>query len=134
MKLYLAGPMTGIENLNYPAFLEAEKQLTDVGFKVSSPHRIDQLFPIPCGHAKWDGDIRYGTNEPDCEDCASRTWHWYMRKAVIMLAECDNMAILPGWQRSRGAKAEFNLGVALGMDPLYVSVWLRAVESGRVKP
>ena len=133
MLLYLAGPMTGIKDLNYPAFLKAEERLVAAGFEVASPHRIDQLNPVPCGHAEDRDGVRYITHVAGCDDCVSRTWQWYMKKAVKMLVDCDDMALLPGWQRSRGATVERNLGVSIGMNPMYVDIWIRAVEAGTVR-
>lgn len=133
MRLYIAGPMTGIKEFNYPEFLRAEEKLAAVGFQVFSPHRIDELFPIACGHSEIRLGIRQLARVEGCEDCASRNWQWYMRKAVVMLAGCDNMALLPRWQISRGAKVEHDLGVAIGMNPMYVDAWLLGVETGTVK-
>lgn len=133
MKLYIAGPMTGIRDLNYPAFLDAERRLTEAGFQVASPHRIDQLKPVPCGHAEYRDEVRYLKPVAGCEDCDSRTWQWYMREAIKMLVECDDLAALPGWQRSRGAKVEWNLGVSIGMNPMYVDIWIRAANEGRIQ-
>ena len=38
---YLAGPMAGIEDLNFPAFHQAEVDLTSRGWKVYSPAQAD---------------------------------------------------------------------------------------------
>lgn len=35
--IYVAGPMTGLSELNRPAFMEAEKALTEAGFIVLNP-------------------------------------------------------------------------------------------------
>lgn len=39
MKIYISGPMSGIRNMNYPAFEAAEQMLLDDGWDVVSPHR-----------------------------------------------------------------------------------------------
>ena len=38
--LYIAGPMTGDENFNYPAFFSAAQILEDVGYTVINPADI----------------------------------------------------------------------------------------------
>jgi hypothetical protein len=94
MRLYVAGPMTGIEECNYPEFFRIEKVLRDQGYDVLNPARIDELYNP--------------TKAP-------RPWEWYMGKAIHMLVACKGVATLAGWQASRGATIEVNLANALGM-------------------
>jgi hypothetical protein len=94
MRLYVAGPMTGIEDYNYPEFLRVEGVLRDLGYDVLNPARIDELYNP--------------TKAP-------RQWDWYMRHAVAMLLACKGVATLAGWPASRGATIEVNLAVSLGM-------------------
>jgi hypothetical protein len=82
--------MTGLPEFNYPAFNAAAAQLRAAGFHVENPAEN----PVP--------------------ECKS--WQGYMRLAVIQLATCDRIVTLPGWQDSRGARVEVDLGIALGMD------------------
>lgn len=98
MRLYVSGPMTGLPEHNYPTFAAATNALVDAGYDVSSPHEI--VITKPHG-------------EP--------TWHDYMRAAVRMLTHCDAIAVLPGWEKSRGALVEIDLARALDMPVLAVA-------------
>jgi len=43
-------------------------------------------------------------------------WKEAMRKDLgAMLDECDTIAMLPGWEKSRGAKLEFIVATSIGM-------------------
>lgn len=94
MRLYVAGPMTGLPSLNYPEFIRVERELRDLGYDVLNPARIDELFN---------------------QSSAPRTWDWYMRHAIPMLTECKGVATLPGWANSRGASLEVLVARRLGM-------------------
>jgi hypothetical protein len=91
-KIYIAGPMTGLPELNYPAFHAAAATLRAQGHHVENPAEN----PVPC--------------------CG--TWHGYMRLALKQLADCDAIQLLPGWERSRGAMIEFNLAKSLSLEIL----------------
>lgn len=88
-RLYVAGPMSGLPDFNFPAFHAAAAALRSRGFDVENP--ADNPAP-PCG-----------------------TWLGYMRLAVRQLATCDEVVLLPGWQKSRGARAEFSLATDMGL-------------------
>jgi hypothetical protein len=128
--LYLAGPMTGMEDLNYPAFAEAEYQLKRRRFTVRSPHRVDELFPLlystPADHHGVKAMTRTGE---DCDMCAERTWEWYMGKTLAMLLKCEGVALLDGWQQSRGALLEVAVADHLKMPVLSFGAWMQAGPS-----
>lgn len=102
-QLYVAGPMTGLPEFNYPAFQAAVEELDAVGFAVESPHAPGQV----------DG------------------WEWsdYMRRGLQQLLTCDGVAVLPGWDASRGAMIEVNLACALGMPVRSVAQWVADLAS-----
>lgn len=89
MKLYLAGPMTGIPELNYPLFISEAARLRALGYEVVSPAEINA--------GKEDG------------------WVPCMRRDIPELVKCDGIALLPGWTQSRGAKVEHYVAAHLGL-------------------
>lgn len=99
MKIYIAGPMTGLPGFNYAAFNEAEVKLRDSGHEVANP----ASNPAPEG-----GD-----------------WRDYMRLALRQMVTCDAVALLPDWQSSRGAKIEVGLAIDLDMPVASVSAYQR---------
>lgn len=109
--LYIAGPMSGLPEFNYPAFEDAERTL-DPHFDVLSPHRID---------------FDQGTTPGE------HPWVWYMRHALRLLLDADGVALLPGWQDSRGAKIEHDLAVELGMPVRYVDHWVDHIQLERLR-
>jgi hypothetical protein len=89
MRLYLAGPMSGIPDLNYPAFHAEAARLRALGYHVENPAEN----PVPeCG-----------------------TWVGYMKMAIAQVISCDALVCLPGWSKSKGATLEVFLASRLKM-------------------
>lgn len=99
MKVYVAGPMTGLPDFNYPAFFAAAERLAALGHDVVNPAR------------EWDGD-------------PSAQWHDYMRRGISDVCSCDGVALLPGWTNSRGAMLENFVAIQLGLTVRSLSDWL----------
>lgn len=93
-KIYIAGPMTGLPEFNYPAFNAAAAKLRAMGHTVLNP--AENPVP-PCG-----------------------TWAGYMRMALAQLVQCDCVVLLPGWAESKGALIERKLAQVLGMDVVHL--------------
>lgn len=91
MKLYLAGPMTGYPELNFPLFHAETARLRALGFQIVNPAELNE------GN---DGD-----------------WLACMRVdiAAMMTEKVDGVALLPGWERSRGAPIEHGIARDLGL-------------------
>ena len=47
-KIYIAGPMTGIKDFNFPAFDRAEIQLALDGWTPINPANIDRAHGLDC--------------------------------------------------------------------------------------
>lgn len=90
-KLYLSGPMTGVENFNHELFNRVAAEFRMVGFEVCSPSEF------------FDGDTTREREE-------------YMREAFKYLLEADTVVILPGWEQSKGARIEITVAQELGLN------------------
>ena len=100
-RLYLAGPMTGYPEWNFPAFNAAAAALRDAGYEVVNPAEI---------------------NGPDAV-ASGKTWEDCMRADIRELCTCQGDALLPGWDKSRGASLEVHIAEALGMSVRRAIEW-----------
>ena len=97
MRLYVAGPMSGLPAYNYPAFDRASRSLRLAGYEVENP-----------------------AENPACED-----WVGYMRLSLVQISKVDGLAVLDGWPLSRGATLEVHIAHALLLPVLTVARWLQ---------
>lgn len=91
MKVYLAGKMRGIPELNFPAFHAAAAKLRAEGHHVFNPAEL--------------GDNPAWT----IRDYAAIDLAWICNHA-------EAIALLPGWRNSPGATAEHATAVWLGLE------------------
>lgn len=109
MKLYLAGPMSGIPKFNYPAFFEAAELLRDQGHEVVSPAEMDSEANIAVSMASEHG---YLSEYKD-------SWGTILAEDVRVVAdEVDGVVMLEGWPDSRGARMEAFVAATVG-KPVY---------------
>ena len=111
MKIYVAGPMRGIAEFNFPAFRAAAATLRNKGHEVFNPAERD------C--QRHGTDISKG-NEHGDERLAAAQHGFSLREALgddlaFICREADAVALLPGWENSKGAKAEKATAEALGL-------------------
>lgn len=102
MKIYLAGPMTGYVDHNFPAFNYAAKVLRERGHEVVNPAEL--------------------VEDP------TKPWEYYMRRDIPLLCQCEAIALLPGFTASRGAELEQTIASALGMPEIMVSDYVAPVD------
>lgn len=107
---YLAGPMSGRPQFNYPLFIEAAKTLRGKGLTVVSPAEIDDPEDQKVALASKVGDLAEFKNE------TGQTWGDFLSRDVKMIADTDIDAIvlLPEWETSKGARLEAFVAVNLG--------------------
>lgn len=126
MKLYLAGPMRGMPNYNFPAFWIAATELRTKGYTVYSPaeHDWERNYVV----ATYGGEYILQSNPvpylgpKKAKKCVVRIHpDWVeedlrvvvLREDVAELACCDALALLPGWSESEYSKVEICVAVLL---------------------
>lgn len=104
MKAYIAGPMAGYENDNFPAFEDAVKFLEEnTTWDIISPHTLQEI--------EHEGSCPEGP-----QGQSSHTGPCHMRTDIEALAHCDVIVLLTGWPKSSGAKAELQVALATGKE------------------
>lgn len=90
---YIAGPMTGYPEFNYPAFHEAAARGRAAGRTILNPAE------------NFAGDQGRGYDE-------------YLRAALAQVLAADSIALLPGWSLSKGARLELHVAQILRLPIL----------------
>jgi len=91
-RVYLSGPMTGIPDNNFPAFHRWAAALRADGFDVVSPAEIQE----------------------------AGTWELCLRADLREMTTCDAIALMPGWEGSKGAHLELHVAHRLGMEVMHL--------------
>ena len=110
--VYIAGPMRGYEEGNFPAFDRQAKVLEQQGWTVINPAELDRTEgEPPKGHMNFNPATDYNDRE-------------FMRDAlkrdlIVICEDCTAIYMMSGWEQSRGAKAEWHTAKALGLDIYY---------------
>ena len=97
MKIYIAGPMTGLPDYNRPAFHATADKLRGLGHEPLNPADLDLG-----GRARWQDDMRATTR---------------------LLTQADAVCILPGWEKSRGACVELDWAAGVGLTCRMLDYW-----------
>lgn len=92
MRIYLSGPMTGIADNNFPEFHKWAELLRSTGYEVVSPAEIQE----------------------------AGTWELCLRADLRELCTCDGIALMPGWEKSKGANLELHVAHRLGMHVMHL--------------
>lgn len=104
MKVYIAGPMSGIPQFNFPAFEAAAKALRAAGWDVVSPHECDSPETQKMAWASPDGKMTEGSGADSWGTCLARD-------VKIVADDVQGIVFLQGWANSRGAKLEALTGL-----------------------
>jgi hypothetical protein len=92
VRLYLAGPISSNLGGYKAQFAQAAEKLRAEGWTVINP----------------------------AENPPQPTWAAYMRVSIGQLVMCDEIALMQGWRKSRGARVERFVARVLGMPVVYL--------------
>lgn len=103
-KWYLSGPMSGLPGNNLELFAAVARSMRDAGIDVVNPGEV-KLAGAP-------------------------TWLDFMRADLALLLGCDGIVMLPGWERSKGARIEHELARGLGFWVMEANAFLPMASAG----
>jgi hypothetical protein len=112
--IYVAGPMRGLPEFNFPAFFAAADEWRKKGYRVFNPAQKD---------VDTHGKEMFSQNKTGDERAAT-TEGFSLRDALtwdtnVICQECVAIYMLKGWEKSAGANAEWALAKALGLEIHY---------------
>lgn len=100
-KAYIAGPMRGLPEYNFPAFHAAAADLRERGYEVDNPAEHDEGRGF---------DPKTGEGE--------KSFREYMAHDLPLICAADVVVVLPGWRGSEGASLEVAVAKSLGIEVL----------------
>lgn len=127
MKVYIAGPMTGLPQFNIPAFDLMAGTLRSEDFEVVSPVELDGEAYRQWAIQSPDGASMDGNPN-------GWTWGHVLARDVELIADdgIEGIVALPGWERSRGARLETFVADAMCNIPVYTWKYDRLHEVSRL--
>ena len=107
MKIYLAGAIRGMPDFNVPAFDKAQAFLELLSHEVFNP--------IAYSRKLYGEDIYTKPSNEEGEPVGINSREVFAADLKWICEEAEAIALLPGWENSKGATAERAVGLALGL-------------------
>lgn len=101
MRIYIAGPMTGLPNDNREAFNTEAVRIRISGHDAINPVRVSHDLETDLYPAK-------------------PTWHQYLAMAITALSSADAIHFLDDWEYSHGARIESLVAIRMKL-PIWLS-------------
>lgn len=119
--VYVAGPMQGIPNFNFPRFNAVAAAFRANGHTVFNPAEKD---------IERHAGVNIAAGNASGSLAEAKTTHGFSLRTALaedcrfICEQANTIVMLPGWEQSKGAMAEHRLAVALlseGMEIIYLS-------------
>ena len=114
-KVYIAGPMRGYPQFNFPAFQAATDYFRELGWEVCNPaEKDDKTYGKEMATTNLSGSIEEAEKEFgfSLREALGYDLNWICKNAT-------HIYMLSGWEKSRGAMAEHATAVALDIKVMY---------------
>jgi hypothetical protein len=112
--------MSGLPELNFPAFDKAAEELRKVGYEVINPAEVDRALGID--------------NSDEAQEKAGLAeFNAAMRRDIPLVMRSDGVALLHGWRTSKGANVEVTVAEAIGLKARPVDSWLLIAAMNRTR-
>ncbi|TXH49344.1 MAG: DUF4406 domain-containing protein [Desulfurellales bacterium] len=109
-KIYVAGSMSAHpEDFNFPTFYAASESLERQGWEAVNPAQLDTEVNYPLERLKQLSPAEF---QEFLKGAAKRD--------LEALQQCDSIALLPGWESSKGARAEKAVAEWLGIEIFFL--------------
>lgn len=131
-RIYIAGPMTGYVMFNFPVFDTYRDLYEGFDYEVFNPADHDRgllgkdknWYPTESDMVdNWKAWAKNATDKPlpTLRDMLGADLAWIAGRAT-------HIAMIPGWEKSAGANAEWSLAKALGLVIHYYPMPLEMIE------
>src|SRR5437870_2742316 len=110
MKIYIAGPMRGRPDWNFAAFDAAAERWRAAGYQPFSPAAVDRAL----GYSEVHG-------------CPPEQLRHVIQMDLACVLAADAVALLPGWEASKGSAVELALAQFLGL-PVYDALTMKRIH------
>lgn len=97
---YIAGPMSGLTQFNFPLFEKVAAFLRGRGYTIISPHELD---------GEKERAEAWKSEAGKCDE--AYYWKCLIRDVDIVTSKVQGIIFLPNWWMSRGAKLEAFVGL-----------------------
>ena len=118
-KVYCAGPMRGHADWNFPSFFAASEFLEQQGYAAINPAQLDIDAGYPLER------LKLLTPEEFQEFLKGA-----MKRDLEAIQSCDALVLLPGWEKSKGARAERAVAEWAGLRVGYL--WMETGDGFRL--
>lgn len=114
LKIYISGPITGIEDLNRGSFSKYEKKFIELGYDVVNPFKLDHQ-KAEAMEKVYNEEIVAGRDilTYSKEDIHNE----YMKVDLKALVDCDVMGLMSSqeWEHSKGCRMEIRTASDCGI-------------------
>jgi hypothetical protein len=117
-RVYIAGPMKGIPDLNYPKFMKMTAAGRGCHWDIQNPAGLGSKRGV------LDEDFSLASRHPQVQGMV-------IISGLSLLATCSTMVLLDGWEESNGSLIELMLANRIGIKAISERAYMNCIEYSR---